>query len=124
MLQINELAKMKITIDTEKDSKEDIRNIIRILQKATGDEAKDCEESVPKAISPVEVQEIEGIRETEGINIEKSEEEKQKESEELLKILTRPAKQQNIKGSSEGGLPGVPKSVKEAYELTEELETY
>ncbi len=77
---------MIITIDTEKDSKEDIKAIISMLQKEIGKE------------QPVEKQDRMG---------------EQKTAEELLNAI-----------SKKGGESEIPKSVKEAYELTENLETY
>ncbi|MBI2574705.1 hypothetical protein HYV82_02360 [Candidatus Woesearchaeota archaeon] len=102
---------MKITVDTEKDSKDDINSAIRLLQKIIGEEAASEAEAVKVKDAGAEA-----------AGTEKAEE----KADELLSLIA--GKNKAEKGSEEGGeekdLPGVPKSVKEAYELAEDLETY
>ncbi len=101
---------MRITIDTEKDSKEDIRETIKILQKIVGE--REVEEPKPAMAKPANVKLT---------SIPIDEEEEDKKAEELLSILSKP-KQAQKKEKEE--LVGVPESVKEAYDIAEDLETY
>ncbi|GEM_PF-3906418 len=98
---------MKITVDTEKDSRDGIKAVIRLLQKIIGEEAAAEAETVK-------------VKDTE------PEYASSEQAEELLSLIAE--KNKPGKGSDgaeeEEDLPGVPKSVKEAYELAEDLETY
>lgn len=89
---------MKITVDTEKDSKDDIKAAISVLQKILGEGSQ------------------------ENVSAEGA--------DDLLKLISEPKSKRTKKGGDDEGnededLPSdIPKSVKEAYELTEDLETY
>ncbi len=81
---------MRITIDTEKDSRDDILAAMDLLKKLIGEEKIDTEKQIY---------------------------EEQKNAEEILNAIAKPKKESTP-------VEGVPKPVKEAYELADELETY
>ena len=89
---------MRITIDTEKDSREDILATISLLKKIIGEETYDSPAILEKPV--------------------KSFDEEQKNAEEILRAMVKPKKESTPEAEV------IPKSVKEAYELTDELETY
>ncbi|MBI3034400.1 hypothetical protein HYY72_04520 [Candidatus Woesearchaeota archaeon] len=108
---------MKITIDTEKDSEEDIKSAIQLLEKIIG------ETPMPPAPEPAEPRETEEAKPA-TIQEQPSGKE-QEEAEQLLNQIMRGKIKKGDNGKNrEDSLPGIPKSVKEAYELAENLETY
>ena len=107
---------MKITIDTEKDSKEGIKSAIKLLESMIN------ETPMPSVPEPAETREIEAQKPSPAQ--EQPTDKEQEEAEQLLSQIMRGKIKKDNNKNSEAILVGVPKSVKEAYELAEEMETY
>lgn len=105
---------MKITVDTEKDSKEDIRSTIKLLQKiileeeASEAEAVKVKDAEPESASPERAENAEGL-------LNMIAEQKKRENK---------GNRDNESEEADDEVKDIPKSIKEAYELTEDMETY
>ena len=132
---------MKITIDTEKDSKEEIKETIELLQRIMGSDNRKTE--LPKPVSTakqaetIQIQPLEKHDNKKSISrlIEESitdtDVEDEKERRENVQkeidgeaLLNKIAKKKIATKETEEVPEGVPKSVKEAYELADDLEPY
>ncbi|MBI4438656.1 hypothetical protein HY640_01865 [Candidatus Woesearchaeota archaeon] len=90
---------MKITIDTEKDSKEEIQAAIQLLRKTIGDELQREEPRHEPLRTP-----------------------ETSSAEELIKKITSGKLARSPPSGEE--IKGVPKSIREAYDLSEKFDTY